>query len=57
MNLLYELLVYRRIDEYDDETIINNKGELINYILNVISEMISEHDVNAGIFEEAITII
>ena len=54
LNLLYELLVYRRIDEYDDETIINNKGELINYILNVISEMISEHDVNAGIFEEAI---
>lgn len=54
LNLLYELLVYRRIDEYDDEKIINNKEELINYILNTVSEMLSEQDVNAGIFQEAI---
>ena len=54
LNLLYELLVYRRSEEYDGETIINNKGELINYISNIVSKMLSEHDVNVEVFQEAI---
>lgn len=54
LNLLYELLVYRRIEEYDGEIIINNKGELINYISNIVSKMLSEHDVNVVVFQEAI---
>ena len=36
INLLYELLVYRRITEYDGEQSINNKEELVKYIINAI---------------------
>ena len=54
LNLLYELLVYRRIDEGDGEIKINNKEELKNYILKKISEMQNKCDIKANVFQEAI---
>lgn len=52
INLLYELLVYRRITECDGEQSINNKEELVKYITNVINELLRQNDSYAGIFQE-----
>lgn len=52
INLLYELLVYRRITECDGEQSINNKEELVKYITNAINELLRQNDRYAGIFQE-----
>lgn len=52
INLLYELLVYRRITECDGEQSINNKEELVKYITNAINELLRQNDSYAGIFQE-----
>ena len=53
INLLYELLVYRRTTETGGEQSINNKEELVNYVSNTINELLSQNDSYAGIFQEA----
>lgn len=53
INLLYELLVYRKTIESDEEQSINNKEELVNYISNTINELLSQNDSYASIFQEA----
>lgn len=52
INLLYELLVYRRIMEIDDSPSICNKEDLTNYISNTIMELMKKNDGNAAIFQE-----
>ena len=52
INLLYELLVYRRMKKCDGEQSINNKEELVSYITNTINELLRENDSYAGIFQE-----
>ena len=54
MNLLYELLVYQRIAKYDGKQSINNKEELVDCVLNMISELSSEGNNYASVFQEAI---
>ena len=55
INLLYELLVYRRITECDGEQSINNKEELVKYITNAINELLRQNDRYAGIFQGEFT--
>ena len=52
INLLYELLVYRRTTECNGKQSINNKEELVKYITNVINELLKQNDSYASIFQE-----
>ena len=52
INLLYELLVYRRTTECDIEQPINNKKELVSYISNTINELASQNYSYAEIFQK-----
>lgn len=53
INLLYELLVYRRTVEFDVKQSFNNKEELVNYVSNLINELLIQNDSYASIFQEA----
>lgn len=52
INLLYELLVYRRVMEIDNVPSIRNKKDLTNYISNTIMELTKKNDGYAAIFQE-----
>ena len=52
INLLYELLVYRRTTECDGKQSINNKEDLVKYITNAINELLKQNDSYASIFQE-----
>lgn len=53
MNLLFEIIVYLRIEKHEDNTSITDVKELVNYITYLINELSEKKTAYAKYFEEA----
>lgn len=54
INLLYELIVYCGIDEYDGKQAIENKEQLADYVSGIIDELSNKGDAYAEFFKKAL---
>ncbi|MBD5087981.1 MAG: AAA family ATPase [Clostridiales bacterium] len=53
MNLLFEMITYLRFDKYIGRPSITNKKELVDYVANLIKELLEKKSGYANFFDEA----